>query len=571
MALLLISCQQADGPAPSVQGQPLLDSLNNICRNTATHLLYTPASTLKREALLQGNDLYAGHACYFLCQDYFRQYENRPGFPGVSDSIYIYADKSREYYQRAGRPDLAIRSGLILIHWEASYNYSLQTLDRLFYLVDEAEKAGDNHITSEVYATLGNLCLNTNSPQEALNAFSLQLEHVRQIKPDTQNPHLLQRLYIINFVSLANAAGRMQDWQLSLSYCDSVRTYMRDYPNPQITAHTQQVADIMTLDAFINAGDLNHAAPIAAKLQHICDSIGPGGMMLNYYAMKVTLSEYYMHTGDYDKSLEAVNEAIAYFEKQRSGINLITSRHLKSNILFESKRSIDEAFRLKDEVFSYTDSLARQSVTFQIKGTHSLHQFNKLEKQRQQEESRSKQLLLITVVIITVCLLLIVIFAIILIKDNKLRKKNEKLYERYRIELGYRKEISRMNKEVPTGDTTREPSLFDKLEEYLSESRLWENFEVSREELAMQLGTNREYLIRAIQEHTGMTFNEYINHYRLENAVRMLREDAGSTIKNIYISSGFNNARTFNRLFKQKFGMSPKEFREMAMPDHSQK
>ena len=60
---------------------------------------------------------------------------------------------------------------------------------------------------------------------------------------------------------------------------------------------------------------------------------------------------------------------------------------------------------------------------------------------------------------------------------------------------------------------------------------------------------------------TGKTLSDYIIDIRLGYATRLL-VDSQRTIAEIGYDSGFNNLSNFNRLFKRKKGMSPKEFRE---------
>lgn len=54
---------------------------------------------------------------------------------------------------------------------------------------------------------------------------------------------------------------------------------------------------------------------------------------------------------------------------------------------------------------------------------------------------------------------------------------------------------------------------------------------------------------------------EYLNEYRLEQAVKMLR-DTDYPIADITVACGFNHSSYFGKLFKQKMGMAPSEYRK---------
>lgn len=79
--------------------------------------------------------------------------------------------------------------------------------------------------------------------------------------------------------------------------------------------------------------------------------------------------------------------------------------------------------------------------------------------------------------------------------------------------------------------------------------------------LAKQVHLNPSYLVRAFKSEAGVTPMHYLNKLRLSAAVSYLANtDMG--IQQIAESTGFNSIHYFSRLFKQKFGSSPREWRE---------
>lgn len=91
-----------------------------------------------------------------------------------------------------------------------------------------------------------------------------------------------------------------------------------------------------------------------------------------------------------------------------------------------------------------------------------------------------------------------------------------------------------------------------------------ENFNsaISREGLAAKFNIHPDNFGRLFKQHTGKKIGEMINYYRIESAKRELSE-SDATVIEIAMKSGFENLRTFNRVFKDITGISPIEYRKI--------
>ena len=79
--------------------------------------------------------------------------------------------------------------------------------------------------------------------------------------------------------------------------------------------------------------------------------------------------------------------------------------------------------------------------------------------------------------------------------------------------------------------------------------------------LAESIGYDYTYLSRLFKKTVGMSFNTYLNHYRLIN-VCYLMENTENSILRCASESGYSSLRNFNRNFKMYFGITPKEYKQ---------
>lgn len=83
-------------------------------------------------------------------------------------------------------------------------------------------------------------------------------------------------------------------------------------------------------------------------------------------------------------------------------------------------------------------------------------------------------------------------------------------------------------------------------------------------QLAQQLGISANYLSQVINEQLKVNFYDFVNGYRVEEAMRLMRDTAKekANILNIALDSGFNSKSAFYTAFKKATSMTPTQFRK---------
>jgi len=79
--------------------------------------------------------------------------------------------------------------------------------------------------------------------------------------------------------------------------------------------------------------------------------------------------------------------------------------------------------------------------------------------------------------------------------------------------------------------------------------------------VASELGVSKYVLSRIFSGTFRCNFNRYLNDARLNYACARL-ENTNRSITEICMDSGFESQRTFNRVFREKYRMTPREYRE---------
>ena len=83
----------------------------------------------------------------------------------------------------------------------------------------------------------------------------------------------------------------------------------------------------------------------------------------------------------------------------------------------------------------------------------------------------------------------------------------------------------------------------------------------SLDTLAAHLSYHKIYLSSYFKQHTNLTFTEYVNRYRISEALYVLK-NSNKKIIDIAYECGFNSLRSFNRNFKNIVGVAPNEYRD---------
>lgn len=103
--------------------------------------------------------------------------------------------------------------------------------------------------------------------------------------------------------------------------------------------------------------------------------------------------------------------------------------------------------------------------------------------------------------------------------------------------------------------------LFLKIEDFMHTQKPWKDPEYNLRKLSRDVNSNTQYVSTTINSYTKSNFKAYLNDFRLNAFIASIdNKNEDFSLEEVYMTIGFYNRSTFNRVFKSKFQMTPQEY-----------
>ncbi|WP_066320990.1 response regulator [Bacillus sp. FJAT-29814] len=111
--------------------------------------------------------------------------------------------------------------------------------------------------------------------------------------------------------------------------------------------------------------------------------------------------------------------------------------------------------------------------------------------------------------------------------------------------------------------------LIDEKEENKLKQFIMENYhkDITLETVAEHVNLSPYYVSKLFKEKSGTNFIDFLTECRIENAKRLMG-DPSKSLKEIAIDVGFHDPSYFSRVFKRSQGISPTDYRKIALQHH---
>lgn len=549
---------------PELSGQAKLDTLVFLVQKTALRYPEKGRYFLKvteEEAKKEGNSRIQAFAKGKWVEIYAYQLN--------TDSILAAAAAAEEFCRKHEQYKALFTTQQIVVQWHAFKGEYAEAVRKAKELYNDAKAVNNNLGIATACAAMGNVYFSMKITDEAVRYYKEALVHLKH-EPESR---ILPLNLLSTIINLHYSESMKEEAKL---YADTLEMRINECAsnNASLDLNTFRFKlEITRANIYLDAEKPQEAYPHIVKAESLAGLRPP-----EEYELNSTKALYHKHLNEHQAAVKYSEKAIEYLREQEI-TDLQAFIHYTGHAeTLTALNKHKEAIACYDEAAQIIMTNYREDFYSQINQLRTMYELDKLELQAE----KNRLQLSIThnkfIAAAIASILLLVIVMIVMHYMQRIRKKNIGLVQRIRQQDLLEEEIAKQQEELDKlrlthtpqepGETDKNPiqeeeALIIKMKQLIKENPVYTNATINRKTLAEMLGTNENYLRTAIKEQLGYTFNEYMNELRLNHAKRLLASTSNDTIEEIAAASGFNTRSTLYRKFREKYEVSPDEYRKL--------
>lgn len=371
------------------------------------------------------------------------------------------------------------------------------------------------------------------------------------------------------YLCLAECHSNLKQNEMVVSYADSMMLAIQQAQqiNPDRNYNQEHlIALCLYTSAWSNLGEPDKALNYLKQAEAL---IAEKGLEHNQYLIDLAAFDYYNQIDDYDKALEYNQRNIDFLVDNKMTLDLGLQLEQRGE-LFSKTGNYKEAVHFYARALAVNDSIDKARYARQINELRTMYELDKLELEAEKNRLELKNSRNLAALFSALALVLAAFVLVVLFNQKKLKEKNRSLFH----QITEQKKL--LEKSVPEiavpataglveGASIENNELMERLNALMRNKQAYTEAGITRKAVADMLNTNETYLFEAIKKCYTLTWSEYLNVLRLDHARDMLATpNCDLTIEAVAIDSGFGSRNTFYRLFRERFGLTPVEFRNFA-------
>ena len=415
--------------------------------------------------------------------------------------------------------------------------------------IELALKIKDKESVAFFYMALGSAKSEIDNLNDALDYLNKSIEIYQTIVEDSARWDTYNNmLYALTKQVDVYASNRFYDKAVSLiPRCLALLDYLKKSDSATIGLNDIREAELMAAcsKAYYGAGEAKKAEKCYEKLK-----LTKYGNTDHGIALAVP---YLVNSGQYAEAIRCIKIQKKHMQEHHLNMNKEASFSAHENmVVADSLRAREK----KDYVRAVKKVFADRDIQLQ------------LIKHEQKAETSQIVILLATILVVALGLLL----AISIRYNNILRRKD-------RANLATMEELRKLYNERTRQHT--DTIAVDENEDDDEDRKMFVVIynEIITRKLYLKPGFSRDDAISivpmsmkqfsALFQKYSTGFVSFVNNLRLEHSLELIRSNQEYTIEGIALDSGFSNRQTFHRLFVEKYGMTPTEYKRLLNAENT--
>lgn len=436
--------------------------------------------------------------------------------------------------------------------------------------IELALKIKDKESVAFFYMALGSAKSEIDNLNDALDYLNKSIEIYQTIVEDSARWATYDNmLYALTKQVDVYASNRFYDKAVSLiPRCQALLDYLKKSDSATIGLNDIREAELMAAcsKAYYGAGETKKAEKCYEKLR-----LTKYGNTDHGIALAVP---YLVYSGQYAEALRCIKIKKKHMQECHSIVTYYYNKVLLRNEFkcYYNLNMYKEASFSANENMVMADSLRAREKKDYVRTVKKVFADRDIQlqliKHEQKAETSQIVILLATILVVALGLLL----AISIRYNNILRRKD-------RANLATMEELRKLYNERTRQHT--DTIAVDENEDDDEDRKMFVVIynEIITRKLYLKPGFSRDDAISivpmsmkqfsALFQKYSTGFVSFVNNLRLEHSLELIRSNQEYTIEGIALDSGFSNRQTFHRLFVEKYGMTPTEYKRLLNAENT--
>lgn len=436
--------------------------------------------------------------------------------------------------------------------------------------IELALKIKDKESVAFFYMALGSAKSEIDNLNDALDYLNKSIEIYQTIVEDSARWATCNNmLYALTKQVDVYASNRFYDKAVSLiPRCLALLDYLKKSDSATIGLYDIREAELMAAcsKAYYGAGETKKAEKCYEKLR-----LTKYGNTDHGIALAVP---YLVNSGQYAEALRCIKIKKKHMQECHSIVTYYYNKVLLRNEFkcYYNLNMYKEASFSANENMVMADSLRAREKKDYVRTVKKVFADRDIQlqliKHEQKAETSQIVILLATILVVALGLLL----AISIRYNNILRRKD-------RANLAAMEELRKLYNERTRQHT--DTIAVDENEDDDEDRKMFVVIynEIITRKLYLKPGFSRDDAISivpmsmkqfsALFQKYSTGFVSFVNNLRLEHSLELIRSNQEYTIEGIALDSGFSNRQTFHRLFVEKYGMTPTEYKRLLNAENT--